>query len=472
MELLERNKILAEVCRRSFYEFVQIFWSTVITEEPVYNWHMRLICDELQRIGERVKRREAKEFDYFIINVPPGSSKSTLVSEMYPVWCWTIDASQRFICGSYSSTVSEDIADKCRKIFTSQLYRELFPEVGVRRDVKTHLENNQKGERYTTSTGSGITGIHAHQILIDDPLNPQQASSDVERETANKWISETLSTRQVNKEVSVTIIVMQRLHENDPTGYLMNKKGVRVKQICLPAEVSSNVYPEELADFYADGLLDPQRMSRPVLAVMRDQLGSYGYAGQFDQVPADLAGGIIKRSWFDIIDGTHFGKVVRFVLDTAYTVKKENDPSGLLAYFMDGNNLVISNFESVRLEFPELVKYTASFVKNNGYSENSSIRVEPKASGKSLVQQSRQETKLNFSEDVNPEKDKVTRATSITAKLEGRRVKLLRGAWNERFLAEVCMFPRAKHDEAVDLLVMAVRRELVPNRAQNLQKYF
>ena len=467
----DNNAIIAELCRRSFYYFVQTMWDTVISETPVWNWHIKYICDELQDIAWRVKNREKKLFDYYIINVPPGTSKSTIVSEMYPVWCWTIDPTQRFICGSFSSTVSEDIADKCKKVFTSDKYQRLFPEVGIRKDAKTHLANNHNGERYTTSTGSGITGIHAHQLIIDDPLSPGQASSEVERITANKWISETLSTRKVNKEVSVVIMVMQRLHENDPTGYLTAKKNLKVKQICFPAEESDIVKPAECRKFYKGGLMDPVRMSREVLSQAKEDLGSYGYAGQYDQVPADLSGGIIKREWFDIVDGSWYGKVNKFVLDTAYTEKAENDPSGLLSYYFEDNCIMITNFESVRLEFPKLLKYTGSFVRNNGYSDRSTIRVEPKASGKSLVQQLKVETKLNVSEDVNPEKDKVTRATSITAKLESRRVKLLRGAWNERFLSEVCMFPRASHDEAVDLLVMAVRAELFSPK-QDLKKYF
>ena len=464
--------IAGELCRRSFYWFVHEFWDIVISEKPIWNWHIKLICDELQESAERIKRREAKLFDYFIINVPPGSSKSTVISEMYPAWCWTIDASQRFICGSYSSMVSEDISDKCKKIFVSDKYQRCFPEIGIRNAAKTHLENKQNGERYTTSTGSGITGIHAHQVIIDDPLNPQQASSEVERDTANKWISETLSTRYVNKEVSITILVMQRLHENDPTGFLLAKGNLKIKRICLPAEDSVYVFPSELRKFYVDDLMDPVRMTREVLLSIRSSLGSYGYAGQFEQVPANLEGGIIKRAWFDIIDGSWSGKLIRFVLDTAYTEKKDNDPSGFLSYYKDKNGIVITNYESVRLEFPKLTKYTVSFAKNNGYSNNSIIRVEPKASGQSLVQQLKQETKMNIAEAKNPTKDKVTRATSITAKLEARRVKLLRGAWNEVFLTEVCMFPKAAHDEAVDCLVMAANAELMKNENQNLQKYF
>jgi predicted phage terminase large subunit-like protein len=469
---VSKYEVIAELCRRRFYTFVQTFWHTVVSEEPVWKWHIQELCNELQQNGERIKRRETKLFDFFIINVPPGSSKSTVISEMYPLWCWTIDSTQRFICGSHSSTVSEDIADKCKKIFTSELYQNCFPEVGIRNSAKTHLENLNNGERYTTSTGSGITGIHAHQIIIDDPLNPQQASSPVERETANKWISETLSTRLVNKEVSVTILVMQRLHEDDPTGYLIKKPDLRIKRICLPAEESRHVHPEKYREYYVDGLLDPVRMSRKVLASMKSTLGSYGYAGQFDQIPANLAGGIIKRAWFEIIDGSWQGKLIRFVLDTAYTEKKDNDPSGFLSYYVDKGGIVITNFESIRLEFPNLTKYTVSFVKNNGYTNRSTVRVEPKASGKSLVQQIKQETGLNISESINPTKDKVTRATSITAKLESGRVRLLRGSWNDAFLTEVCMFPKAAHDEAVDLLVMAVNAELMSNRPQHLEKYF
>lgn len=472
-EIKRRNEGKAKKCRESFYAFVQEFWHEVISEAPVWNWHIKYLCDELQQVAERIKRREPKLFDYLILNVPPGSSKSTVVSQMYPVWTWTIDASQRFICGSFSSTVSEDIADKCKKIFTSAKYQELFPEVGIRNSAKTHLENQKNGERYTTSTGSGITGIHAHQVIIDDPLNPQQASSEAERKTANTWITETLSSRYVDKKVSVTILVMQRLHTNDPTGMLLSKKKLRIKRICLPAELADKipVYPEELRKNYVGGLLDPVRLDREALDQQREQLGSNGFAGQFHQMPTDAKGGLIKRAWFDIIDGSWQGKTIHFVLDTAYTEKKNNDPSGFLSYYVDSIGLVITNYESLRLEFPSLTKYTVSFCQNNGYSQKSKVRVEPKASGKSLVQSLKLETKLNIFEHDNPTKDKVSRATSITAKLEAKRVRLLRGAWNDIFLDEVCGFPRMPHDEAVDCLVMAVNDELMKKQRKDPSKY-
>lgn len=462
---ITQEQVKAELCRRSFYYFVKEFWETIINETPVWNWHIEYLCNELQGVAHKVKDRLPNDYDWLIINVPPGSSKSTIISIFYPLWVWTIDYSQRFICGSYSATVSEDLADKAKKVFTHEKYRTYFPYVGVRSDAKTKLENKHNAERYTTSTGSGITGIHAHQIIIDDPLSTQNATSEVDRNSANKWITETLGSRKVDKAVTVSILVMQRLHENDPTGFLLSKDDIRCKHICIPAELpplsDNNVYPIELRDKYIDGLFDPIRANLNILNSQRTLLGTYGYAGQFSQRPSDLSGGIIKRNWFEIVDKFHSDKVKRFQLDTAYTSKKENDPSGILAYFVEDNTIYITNWESHRLEFPELTKFVINNVQAHGYSDKSLIRVEPKASGKSLVQQIQKETNLNIVESDNPEKDKVTRATAVTAKMEAGRVKLIRGAWNDAFLDELSIFPKGKHDEAVDCLVEAVRNELI-----------
>src|SRR5690606_5293450 len=185
----------------------------------------------------------------------------------------------------------------------------------------------------------------------------------------------------------------------------------------------------------------------------KSTLGSYGYAGQYEQRPASLTGGMVKVDWLDIVDMNASGEVIKFQLHTAYTEKKDNDPSGILSYFVKDNFIYITDWTSERLEFPQLTKFVVNHTANHGYSSKSIIRVEPKASGKSLVQQIRFETKLNISESDNPEKDKVTRLTSILARLEARRVKLLRGSWNMKFISEVCTFPKAKHDEAVDCLV-------------------
>jgi len=121
-------------------------------------------------------------------------------------------------------------------------FRNTYPELVEKTSGgKTNFKNGLLGERYTTSTGSGITGIHAHQIILDDPMSPAIATSLVERERANKWVSETISSRKVSNDFSVVIIVMQRLHEQDTTGYILGKTSLKTNHICIPAELSEDV---------------------------------------------------------------------------------------------------------------------------------------------------------------------------------------------------------------------------------------
>lgn len=453
------------IVRKSFYEFVKYFWDTIIAEEPVWNWHVKYLCDVLQEIGERVAKREVKLYDYYIINVPPGSSKSTIVSEMYPLWCWTIDATQRFICGSYASTPAEDIAEKCYNIYTSDKFKRLFPEL-VRNTSggKTHFKNGLKGERYTTSTGSGITGIHAHQKIIDDPMNPKIAASQLERDRANKWVSETLGSRNVDANITVTIVVMQRLHEKDTTGYLLAKEveGIRIKHICIPAILSEDVKPVELRQYYQDSLFDPLRKTHQALALQRVELGSYGFAGQMQQRPSPEEGGIIKKAWFGKIlrPGIMPNMTIHFQFDTAYTEKQKNDPSSVVAYYLENNKVFITNKASVRKEFPEFITWLPEWVKANGYTAQSKIHVEPKATGISVVQTIRTLTKLNIKFSEPPEDDKLTRVHIVSPKIECGRVILHEGEWNDSFINQITTFPNGDHDDELDCLVAIIMREL------------
>lgn len=460
-------EVEAELCRRSFYYFVQYFWDTIIAERPVWNWHLEYICAELQKEGIRVKDRRKKDYDYLIINVPPGSSKSTICSEMYVLWCWTIDASIRFICGSYAATPAEDIAGKCFKIYNSEKYARLFPHLVAKASGgKTHFQNGLLGERYTTSTGSAITGIHAHIRIMDDAMNPTIASSDAERATANKFTTETLSTRSVDEDISITILVMQRLNENDTTGYILNLRqaGVRVKHICLPVEISEKIrpIPEDVAVNYVDGLLDPKRKSREVLATKKAELGSYGYSGQMLQSPSPPEGGILKKPWFPIVPRASVpeGLIVHFQLDTAYTEKQQNDPSGITAYCTDGNFAYILWSTSVKKEFPALCEWVKIFVQQHGYSDRSKIYIEPKASGISVVQQLKHTTKLNVIEDESPDKSKLARVNAASPKCEAGRVVFVNGPWNDDTLNQYTHFPNGAHDEEVDNLSAIVAREL------------
>lgn len=462
-ELLD--KVQAHMCRKRFYNFVETFWSVIIPEEPVFNWHIPYLCEELQKLAYYIVNRLPKPYD-IIINIPPGTTKSTIVTIMFPAWLWTQDTSLRVISSSYSSDVSLDQAQKSKDIITSERYRRLFPEVVIRRDKsgKGYYGNTAGGERYVTSTGSAVTGKHAHIILNDDPQSPKQADSEPLRLQAVEF-TKTLSTRKVNKKNTPTITIMQRLHEDDVTGYLLKKKSDRIKHICLPAELSDQVKPAELKDKYVNGLLDPVRLDTEVLAEARVDLGSRAYAGQYEQTPASASGNIVQREWFQHISRAQFeamrgGAVMHFFLDTAYNEKKQktdNDPSGIIAACKIGQQLFIYHAQKVWKQFPDLLAFLPEYCRAWGYTnKRSTLRVEPKANGISVVQQLRRETDLNVTETPTPKDSKEMRLATCSPKVECGRVVLVDGDWVEDFVDEVAGFPTKTHDEYVDILCYAI----------------
>lgn len=463
--------VQADECRQSFYYFLQTFWNVIIPEIPVFNWHIKYLCDELQKLSYYIVNRQSKPYD-IIINIPPGSTKSTIVTIMWHPWLWTQDARLRVISNSYSGDLSLEHASKSKDIITSDLYKLLFPEIQIRHDKsgKGSYENTKGGARYSTSTGGTITGKHAHIILNDDPVNPKQAESDSLRLQANEH-TKTLSSRKVDKKNTPMVTIMQRLHDDDVTGYLLKKKGDKIRHICLPAEVSDRVNPPELKERYIDGLLDPVRIDREVIAEAKIDLGSRQFAGQYEQAPSVEGGNIIKADWFGHIPLPQFlairgGAPIHFFLDTAYDEKKQktdNDPSGILAACRIQNYLFIYHAQKVWKEFPELMRFIPDYVNSHGYNERSTLRIEPKANGITVIQAVKKYTKLNVTRTPAPTDSKEVRLHGVSPKIECGRVILVEGDWNEEFVDEVSQFPAKTHDEYVDILVYAINYLLDDN---------
>lgn len=457
-------RVVADECSRSLFYFVKTFWDVIIPEEPVFNWHILALCDELQTLSTYVVKRQKKPYD-LLINIPPGTTKSTIVTIMFPVWLWTQDPTIRIITNSYSSDLSIEHSTKSRDILTSEKFQTLFPKIQLRRDKsgKESYENTATGARYTTSTGGAITGKHAHIIINDDPMNPKQAASEPMRKQANEH-TKTLSSRKVNKANAPMVTIMQRLHEDDTTGYLLKKKRDKIRHICLPAEISDVVEPASYRDQYINGYLDPIRLSREVLDEAKVDLGSRQYSGQYEQRPVTEGGNIVQADWFRTISLSSFntmrGKIpAHFFIDTAYDEKKkksDNDPSGIIGTCKIGNNLYIFAAQKVYKTFPQLIRFLPDFVLANNYTDESTIRIEPKANGTSVVQQLEESTSLNVVKTPSPTDSKETRLNASSPKVECGRVYLVEGSWNEEFLTEVCGFPTLTHDEYVDLLCYAI----------------
>lgn len=263
-------------------------------------------CNELQAVAERVFRNEPKEYD-LVTNVSPGTSKSTVYSILFNPWTWTRMPSARHLSACHADGLALDLANKSRWVIKGDKYRAYYPEVVLRddQDAKGHYANTAGGERFTcTVAGKSPIGRHVHFQVVDDPIDPKKAVSEAEIKTAREFMTNILPSRKVDKKVSVMMLVMQRLHEDDPTGVLLElakKDGAAaVRHICLPAALHEdrdreNVKPPELlARYSADGLMDPVRLPARELKTFRVTLGEYGYAGQFRQSPVPPGGGQFK----------------------------------------------------------------------------------------------------------------------------------------------------------------------------------
>jgi phage terminase large subunit-like protein len=488
---LTPTKAKAELCRRSLYRFVQEFWAEIIPEDPVWNWHIKYLCDELQKDILRVcrlpgqwfegiqlpaKGREPKLHDD-LINIPPGTSKSTIITVMAPAWVWTVDATIRTITASYSGDLAIDHAVKSRDIIQSEKYRKYFPEVEIRADHnnKSNYKNTKGGERYATSTGGTITGIHAHLILCDDLINAKQASSDSELEAACSFLDTTLSTRKVDKAVTLTVLVMQRLHEKDPAGNWLKKmrsEGKKVRHICLPATLqhgkdgTPNCVPAELAANYVEGLLDPVRMGKEVLDQMRVDLGSYGYSGQMQQDPSPAGGGIWKQ-WIIPVPDNMFPSQRELEAygtdwDTAYTDKTTNAASAYVTSGRKDNKMYIDGFGWFYKEFPDLIN-AMKLLPDPHY-------IEAKASGKSAKQTLVTAGIPALEVQVNG--DKMARARDATPKAEAGMVycrqSLIDKLYNDPEQG-ILKFPNGLRQDFADTLAQAIQRHFA--REQRTVKF-
>lgn len=453
---MSEEDCLQSVCRESFFNFLKQFWSVVCMEDPIWNWHIEYLCNELQVVAERVFRNEPKLYD-LIINISPGSTKSIICSQAFPAWVWTRMRTARFIGASYAHSIAVRHALKNRDIVQSKKYQDAFDVGPMREDqnAKSLFMNQYGGERQAVGTGGSITGNHAHFLLVDDPLNPEEAASPAELENCKRFMMETLPTRVVNKEVCPLILIMQRLHQGDPTGHLLKQSGEEtpVRHICLPAEETEAIRPRRLRNFYKDGLMDPMRAGRKVLKAMRKKLGEYGYAGQFLQNPVPPEGGQFKveRLRFDTPPHESSFEIICRAWDKAATagggdytvgVKIGKDKHGRF-WILD---VVRGQWDTFEVE--RQIKFTAEL---DGKNVIICVVQDPGAAGK----KSSDDTVRMLAGWVvvvsKPTGDKQLRARPFSSQVNGNNVWVRKDApWVPELIEEYRYFPFGVNDDQVD----------------------
>lgn len=453
---LERDFFAIRERCESLAGFVREAWSVLEPTTPlVWNWHLDAICQHLEAVTDgRINR--------LAINVPPGSSKSMIVSVLWPAWEWGPKGrrSLRYLTTSFAEDSVKRDTRKHRDLTLSEWYRSLWPEVELVRTGEMSFANKNTGTREGTAFGS-LTSKRGNRLIIDDPHSTKTAESDAERSATVRQFREGSLNRLNDQDRDAIVVVMQRLHEQDVTGALM-KLGLGFVVLMLPMEFEPQRRCETRIGFKdprtEDGeLLDPVRFPRKVVDDLKKGLGSYAYAGQYQQRPAPRDGGLFKRSWLPVVDAlpNDLDKTCR-AWDLGAT-KGGGDPTAgvKVARSRDGVFYVVDVIRTQ--ESPAEVERTLlATATQDGPSQTIRLPQDPGAAGKAYVATLVKLLAGYPVKVVPPTGDKVTRATPAAVQAEAGNVRLLRGPWNEAFMDELCTFPAAAHDDQVDAFADAV----------------
>ena len=351
------------------------------------NWHIEVIAAKLMAVREGKIRR-------LIITLPPRHLKSLLASIAFPAWCLGHDPSAQILCVSYAQDLADKHARDCRSIMMRPWYQRLFrTRLAPHRHAVQEFITTRQGYRLATSTGGVLTGRGADLILIDDPSKPEEALSDARRNATNEWYLNTLYSRLNHKCRGAIVIIMLRLHEDDLVGHVLGQEAWEVVSFPAVAEADQvhaieTMRGPQCFTRRAGEALHPAREPLAVLQNIRRTIGEYNFAGQYQQSPAPLGGGLVKVEWFKRYRETErperFERIVQswdtankatelsdFSVCTTWGVKNKN-------VYLKNKNVYLLSLLRQRLEYPALKRAVRE--QQNLYHATE-ILIEDKASG-------------------------------------------------------------------------------------------
>ncbi|MGH7071957.1 MAG: phage terminase large subunit [Acetobacteraceae bacterium] len=419
------------------------------------NWHLEVMAARLTAVRAGKIRR-------LIINVPPRHLKSLAASVALPAWWLGHDPAAQVLCVSYAHDLADKHARDCRRIMQSDWYRALFAtRLSADRQAVGEFVTTAQGYRLSTSVGGVLTGRGADVIIIDDPLKPEEALSDRERETVNEWYDHTLLSRLNDKRTGAIVLIMQRLHEDDLTGHVqaaeewntlaLSAIAAEDEEHCCDTAFGSRRFRRRAGE-----PLHPAREPLAILEELRRTLGPYHFAGQYQQAPAPLGGGMIKGGWFlsytPATEPTPFDRILQS-WDTANKATELADYSVCTTWGLKDRHLYLLHLLRKRLDYPNLKRAVREQV---GLYPADVILIEDKASGTQLIQELTAEG-LYAVTRYAPSGDKIMRLHAVTAMIENGFVHLPATApWLADYLHELTTFPKGRHDDQADSTAQAL----------------
>jgi predicted phage terminase large subunit-like protein len=371
-------------------------------------------------------------------------------------WLLGHNPSEQVICASYAQELADKHAMDCRTLMMSDFYRKLFPiRLSTQRSAVADFLTTQRGYRLSSSKGGALTGRGANFIIIDDLLKPDEAMSDNARQAANDWFGHTLYSRLNNKQTGCIIVIMQRLHEDDLVGYIQRLEPWHVLSFPAIAE-QDEVYQIETpfglrkVGRRAGEALHPEREPLELLGQLRMRLGEYVFAGQYQQAPAPLGGGLVKSEWLKTYTESNMPEAWDLIFqswDTANKATELSDHSACTTWGVKGKNLYLLNVLRKRLEYPELRRAVREQALSFGAR---TIVIEDKASGTQLIQDLIADG-VHGVNRYSPKMDKIMRMHSVTSTMENGFVHLPEMChWRAEYLHELVTFPNGRFDDQAD----------------------
>ncbi len=485
-------------------EFVKDYWPILEPQTRfVDGWPLQAICAHLQAVTTGKITR-------LLINVPPGFMKSLLTDVFWPAWEWgPMKMSHvRYVTFSYSASLTQRDNRRFGDLVSSPEYQEIYgDQVALRKLGETMVSNSNKGWKLASSVGGVATGERGDRIILDDPHSVLEAESDVVREATVRWFRESMSNRLNDMEKSAIVIIMQRVQQEDVSGVILEERmayeHMMIQMEYDPAAahlVEEDGTPVATSIGWTDpryqGDIDeatgklawPERFPPHKCAELQSDIGPYAWAGQYQQTPTVRGGAIFKTEWWQLwepLDGKY--PIFDFLLgslDSAFTAKEENDPSGFTIWGVfnhEGNQRIMLvhawrkhlAFSGPRAEqetketkqawvsrtqkdwgLLEWITYTCQRFKVD------KLLIEAAASGISAAQELQNRYgDQDFAIQLCPVRDgsKIARAHAVQPVFSKLHVYAPARDWAEMVIEEMAVFPKGRYDDLTDSATQAIK---------------
>lgn len=468
------NKLTSE---DGLLNFAEVVWPVIEPGRPfVRGWAIEAIAEHLEAVSKGQIRK-------LLINVPPGLMKSLSTNVLWPAWEWGPKdrADLRYIGASYSQDLTIRDNRRCRQIIESPIYQALWGDrfnLVADQNAKVRYDTNRRGFKIATSIGGLGTGERGDRFVIDDPHNVKTAESETKLEEVAQWFTEVVPTRVNDIDLSSFIVIMQRVHERDVSGLILaHELGYTHLELPMEFEPSRKCFTSigfEDPRTQEGELLFPERFGAKGVAELKRTLsawgGQYAVSGQLQQSPVPRGGGMFKVDKEEVMRraleiAPRGGRPVRG-WDIAGSTRKKSPFTASVRMKIVHDTIYIENVTRERKEIEEAEQHIVDTAKEDGMAVDQDLPQDPGQSGKSQKRALAKRLSglaFSFSPETGSKED---RAIPFASQWNAGNVVLVKGPWNDAFLAELSTFPRGEFKDQVDASSRAYARLLArPDQA-------